>query len=92
MAGFALSVVVLGLLSFSWSVLNWVWLRPKKLERVLRKQGFRGNSYKLFFGDMKESSTMLTEAKSKPMKLCHDIAPRVIPFLHQTVNIHGIYA
>lgn len=44
------------------------------------------------FGDMKESSTMLTEAKSKPMKLCHDIAPRVIPFLHQTVNIHGIYA
>lgn len=92
MAGFALSVVVLGLLSFSWSVLNWVWLRPKKLERVLRKQGFRGNSYNLFSGDIKESSTMLTEAKSKPMKLCHDIAPRVIPFLHQTVNIHGIYA
>ncbi|XP_062030316.1 cytochrome P450 CYP72A219-like isoform X2 [Rosa rugosa] len=90
-AGFALSVVLVGLLSCSCSVLNWVWLRPKRLERLLRQQGFQGNSYKLFYGDVKESSAMLREAKSKPMKLstCHDIAPRVIPFVHRTVNIHG---
>ncbi|KAL6183460.1 hypothetical protein ACLB2K_044871 [Fragaria x ananassa] len=88
-AGVALSIVVLGLLSCSWSVLNWVWLRPKILERLLRQQGFQGNSYKLFYGDVKESYAMLREAKSKPMKHCHDISPRVIPFVHRTVNIHG---
>ncbi|BBH01590.1 Cytochrome P450 superfamily protein [Prunus dulcis] len=43
------------------------------------------------FGDTKESSMMLDQAQSKPIKLStsHDIAPRVMPFVHQTVNTYG---
>ncbi|KAF3442300.1 hypothetical protein FNV43_RR16216 [Rhamnella rubrinervis] len=72
-----------------WKMLNWVWFRPKKLERFLRKQGLSGNSYRLLFGDLKESSTMLKEATSKPMNLSHDISPRVLPFVHRTVKNRG---
>ncbi|XP_008226211.1 PREDICTED: cytochrome P450 CYP72A219-like [Prunus mume] len=76
-------------ITLAWRVLNWVWLRPKKLERCLRQQGLAGNSYRLLVGDTKESSMMVKEAKSKPMNLSHDITPRVLPFLHQSVTTYG---
>lgn len=72
-----------------WRVLNWVWFRPKKLESFMRKQGLSGNSYRFLFGDAKESSLLLNEAHSKPMNLIHDIYPRVLPFIHRTVQIYG---
>ncbi|KAL6178330.1 hypothetical protein ACLB2K_049848 [Fragaria x ananassa] len=79
------------LITGAWRVLNYVWLRPKKLERCLRKQGLKGNSYRLMIGDMFESFMMLKQAQSKPINLstCHDIAARVIPFVHQTVKNYG---
>ncbi|KAL5565062.1 hypothetical protein UlMin_028226 [Ulmus minor] len=86
---FVVAVVVL-ITRWAWRVLNWIWLRPKKLEKVLREQGLKGNSYRLFFGDSKESIAILKEARSKPMSLSDDdIAPRVLPFLHRTINTYG---
>ncbi|KAM0997776.1 hypothetical protein ACFX1X_007701 [Malus domestica] len=73
----------------AWRLLNWLWLRPKKLERYLRQQGLTGNSYRFYTGDMKEISTMIKQAYSKPVSLSHDIAPRVIPFDCQLVNTCG---
>ncbi|KAJ7981923.1 Cytochrome P450 [Quillaja saponaria] len=85
-------VLIVTVLVGAWRVLNWLWLKPKKLERLLRQQGLKGNSYRILFGDMKQSIQMLKEAKCKPMNLsddCHDIAPRVFPFLHQIVKNYG---
>lgn len=79
------------ILTWAWRVVNWLWLRPKKLERYLRHQGLNGNSYQIWFGDLKKSSILLTEATSKPMNLSDDIALRVLPFVHQTVKNYGIY-
>ena len=73
----------------AWSVLNWVWLRPKRLERFLRKQGLHGNSYRLLYGDTKELLTMIQEAYSRPINLSDDIVPRVLPFSHKFVITHG---
>ncbi|KAL6183380.1 hypothetical protein ACLB2K_044791 [Fragaria x ananassa] len=92
MACIELSIVICSILiTGAWRVLNYVWLRPKKLERCLRKQGLKGNSYRLMIGDMFESFMMLKQAQSKPINLstCHDIAARVIPFVHQTVKNYG---
>ncbi|KAB1200814.1 hypothetical protein CJ030_MR0G006223 [Morella rubra] len=83
---FILSIVIL---TSAWRAVRWVWLKPKKLERCLREQGLSGNSYRLPFGDLKESSRMIKHAKSKPMNLTHDIAPRVLPFVYQTVKNYG---
>ncbi|KAM6584965.1 hypothetical protein CsatB_011967 [Cannabis sativa] len=72
-----------------WRVVNWVWLRPKRLEKYLKKQGFKGTPYRVLFGDLKESSKMMKEAKSKPINLSDDVVPRIIPFLDLTVNKYG---
>uniref|UniRef100_A0A803L2Y7 Cytochrome P450 n=1 Tax=Chenopodium quinoa TaxID=63459 RepID=A0A803L2Y7_CHEQI len=77
------------LVSISWRVLNWLWLRPRQLEKQLRKQGFSGNPYRLLYGDMKESSKMTKEAFSSPIGISDDIVPRVQPFTHQIVKNFG---
>ncbi|KAK9092527.1 hypothetical protein Syun_027438 [Stephania yunnanensis] len=69
--------------------LIWVWWEPMKLERQLRRQGIKGPPYKLFHGSLKDNSAALMEAQSKPMKLSHSILPRVLPFIHQTVQNYG---
>ncbi|KAA8524997.1 hypothetical protein F0562_011365 [Nyssa sinensis] len=77
------------LIILAWRVLNYVWLRPKKLEKCLREQGLNGSSYKLLFGDLKEMSMMVEEAKSNPINLSDDIVPRIIPFIHKSIETYG---
>ncbi|GFP86075.1 cytochrome p450 cyp72a219 [Phtheirospermum japonicum] len=72
-----------------WQVFCWVWLEPRRIERLLRKQGFKGNSYKLLFGDTKEIADVYKEAHSKPLGLHDDIVPRVMPFVVKTINTYG---
>ncbi|KAK9937707.1 hypothetical protein M0R45_014479 [Rubus argutus] len=88
----ALSLVFVSIIvRWAWSVLDWVWLKPKKLEICLRKQGLKGNSYRLLYGDMMEKYILHKQANSKPMNLStsHDIAPRLIPLVEQTVKTYG---
>ncbi|KAG5235297.1 cytochrome P450 [Salix suchowensis] len=83
------SIVCVAALRWAWGVLNWVWFRPKRVERCLRQQGFAGKPYRVLVGDWKESSDMLQEARTKPIGLSDDILPRVMPFLHQMVKDYG---
>ncbi|KAK6229194.1 hypothetical protein SCA6_018145 [Theobroma cacao] len=87
--GISLSFLVVGILVWGWRILDWVWMRPKRLERCLRKQGLTGNSYRFLSGDIKESFAMSRQARSKPMPLSDDITQYVGPFLHQTVKNSG---
>lgn len=86
----ALVISLILLLYYTCKILNWVWFRPRKLEKRLRKEGFNGNSYKLFFGDMKEMGAMIKEAKSKPMNFSNDIVPRVLPIFHKSIKNYGM--
>ncbi|KAI9083492.1 hypothetical protein K1719_034434 [Acacia pycnantha] len=76
-------------LIWAWKVVNWLWLRPKKLERLLRQQGLQGNPYRLLTGDSTQMFNMLMQAKSKPMNLSDDILPRASSFVHHIVNKYG---
>ncbi|XP_059663285.1 cytochrome P450 CYP72A219-like isoform X2 [Cornus florida] len=82
-------VVIVVVVGWSWWLLNRLWLRPRKLEKCLRQQGLTGNSYRFLFGDLKEMSQMIKEAKSKPINLSHDIVHRVIPFIHTSIHNYG---
>ncbi|KAL3509054.1 hypothetical protein ACH5RR_028455 [Cinchona calisaya] len=73
----------------AWSILNWVWLKPKKLEKYLRQQGLGGNRYRLLFGDVKETAQMVKEAYSKPINFNDDIVPRVLPFFDKIIKSYG---
>ncbi|XP_049375497.1 cytochrome P450 CYP72A219-like isoform X9 [Solanum verrucosum] len=83
-------IIAITLFVCLWKVLNWVWFNPKKLEKLLRKQGLNGNSYRLLYGDMKDLSGMIKEANSKPMNMFdHDLAPRMVPFFLETIKKYG---
>lgn len=76
---------LLPLLLAAWAVakaINFLWWRPRQLERMLRSQGLAGTPYRFLFGDLKEMGRLTEEAESKPMPLLsHNIAPRVAAFL-----------
>ncbi|KAJ8441256.1 hypothetical protein Cgig2_000629 [Carnegiea gigantea] len=92
LATVAISFACLVVVILAWRVLDWVWLKPNRLEKRLKEQGFQGNPYRLFYGDTKERDRMLAEAKSKPLpQLCHDHLRRIHPFVHQIVNKYGIF-
>ncbi|KAL8129082.1 hypothetical protein V2J09_018237 [Rumex salicifolius] len=88
-ATLVLSVVIALVMAMAWRALNWIWLTPKKVERILRKQHLSGNPYRLLIGDAMEMFHMQTQARSKPMDFSHDISSHVEPFLHHTINKHG---
>lgn len=67
-------------------VVNWVWLKPKRLEKCMREQGLNGNSYKLLVEDMKEFLSMGKEALSTPIKLSDDVVP---PYFAHFVKKYG---
>ncbi|CAO2204086.1 unnamed protein product [Urochloa humidicola] len=66
------------------------WLRPRRLGRALRAQGLSGTKYRFPAGDLQENARLNEEAWSRPMKPgCHDVVPRVMPHLVNTVKEHG---
>jgi hypothetical protein len=71
-------------------LLDKLWWRPRRLERTLRAQGIGGTPYRFLVGDLKDFGRLNDEAWSRPLPLgCHDIVPRVIPFLYNNVRDHG---
>lgn len=75
---------------YAWRLLDWAWFRPRKLEKCLRQQGLKGNSYKLIFGDIKELSKSIEDAESKPLDVSDDdLTPRILPYFVQTIKKYG---
>jgi hypothetical protein len=71
-------------------LLDRLWWRPRRLERELRAQGIRGTSYRFLAGDLTRKARLNKEAWSRPLRLrCHDIGPRVAPFLSDSIREHG---
>ncbi|CAM8991972.1 unnamed protein product [Rhodiola kirilowii] len=87
----ALTVGLLGMMFFTcaYRVINWLWLTPKMLERNLKRQGLKGNSYRVLYGDMKDNMKMMQDAKSKPISLSDNIIPRVMPYVEHCLATHG---
>ncbi|KAL6844613.1 hypothetical protein ACP4OV_025272 [Aristida adscensionis] len=86
----AAAVGIMALLWQAGRLANTLWWRPRRLGRALRAQGLRVAAYRLPAGDLPEYGRMNREAWARPLPLrCHDIAPRVAPFLHRGLREHG---
>ncbi|KAM0017248.1 putative secologanin synthase [Helianthus debilis subsp. tardiflorus] len=85
------SLVVIGGAWWVWSVVQWVWLRPRAIERCLRKQGLNGPSYRLLHGDTNQIATMARQAakNSKPLSFSDDFLPTILPFYHYIIQTYG---
>lgn len=90
---FPMSFVLFGFVLFFiyeiYRVLDWIWFTPKKLEKRLREQGFKGNPYRLIFGDQYESAKMIKEAMRKPIGIEDDVRRRTIPHVLNTIDTYG---
>lgn len=72
-----------------YSFIDWLWLNPRRLDICLRRQGLKGSSYRVLFGDVKDERKMYHEAKSSPINLSDDIIPRVLTFVTQHIKKYG---
>ncbi|XP_020597071.1 cytochrome P450 CYP72A219-like [Phalaenopsis equestris] len=87
---FAATAVMLAAASWvGWSLAEWLWFQPRRLERKLRAQGLRGSRYRLPSGDIKDIGDLVGEARRKPLQLSHQIVDRVDPHLTRIVDIYG---
>ncbi|WOH06832.1 hypothetical protein DCAR_0626261 [Daucus carota subsp. sativus] len=90
-ASIIISVISVFILSFTIKLAKKFWLRPKKVEKRLREIGFKGNSYRFFYGDAKEMEQMRIRVLSKPIDLSSDdIASRVLPYHHYLAQKYGM--
>ncbi|PKA61055.1 Secologanin synthase [Apostasia shenzhenica] len=83
------SVVAAAAMAAVWRSAEWLWLRPRRLERALLAQGLRGSPYRLPYGDIKDMKNLVSEARKKPMPLSHRIVPRVVPQLQRALDLYG---
>jgi hypothetical protein len=84
-----LTVIVSLIPLLVWQKLNSLWLRPKRLEKLLRAQGLQGDPYKLINKKQNFMLKMTQEAKSKPFDLAKDVSPQIFSLVHQTVHKYG---
>ncbi|KAG9132058.1 hypothetical protein Leryth_022505, partial [Lithospermum erythrorhizon] len=82
-------VCVTIVLVYTWKIFNWGLIKPYQMGKCLREQGLKGSPYKLLFGDLKEFSTLIKEAKSKPLGLTDDILPRIVPLFLDMIKEYG---
>ncbi|KAK1438009.1 hypothetical protein QVD17_03810 [Tagetes erecta] len=89
-ACYSVAVLAVSIMAvYGWRFLNWVWLQPKRMEKMLREQGLKGNKYKFLYGDAKEMVNMTTQAKLKPIKLTDSILPRVMPYNYTAAKTYA---
>ncbi|XP_074579881.1 cytochrome P450 734A6-like [Curcuma longa] len=71
--------------------LEFLWWRPRRLEKHFAEQGIRGPPCRFFLGCLKDVVAMAVEASAEPMKpqTSHDILPRVLPFYHHWKDLYG---
>ncbi|XP_047326057.1 cytochrome P450 CYP72A219-like [Impatiens glandulifera] len=88
-ASYMVAVALAMAVWYGWKFLEWIWLKPKRMEKHLASQGFRGNPYRIMYGDLKDYSAAIKQARSAPITFSDDILKRIFPFLHQNVQTYG---
>lgn len=84
-----ISIIVVSFTILAVRILNWVWFKPKRLEKFLRKQGINGNRYRVLLGDMKDFITAMKQEQPKFIDVSNDISSHVFPYYHQIIAKYG---
>ncbi|KAL8148721.1 cytochrome P450 CYP72A219-like [Apium graveolens] len=86
----AISVVIVIFVTVTIKVINKVWLKPKKLEKYLKAQGFNGNPYRILLGDMGDYVRVTKAEQPKQISLSSgDVSQHALPYIHYIVEKYG---
>ncbi|KAK6132446.1 hypothetical protein DH2020_033823 [Rehmannia glutinosa] len=84
------SIVVAASITWALKLLNWLWFKPRKLEKLLREQGLNGNPYRPFLGDLKDLIRVKKATQQRSIKIMSDdIIQQIFAYYHQTVTKYG---
>ncbi|KAH6771534.1 hypothetical protein C2S52_016337 [Perilla frutescens var. hirtella] len=83
------SIVVAALVKWGVKLLNWVWFRPRKLEKFLREQGMNGTCYSPFLRDVRDCISSMTDEQPKTLQLSDDILPHLYRCYMQNLSKYG---
>lgn len=85
------TIILISMVVAAWvaKLLNMLWFRPRKLEKFLREEGFRGNSYRPFLGDMKDYVKATETEQARSIGLSDDIIPHVFGYYHGIISKYG---
>ncbi|XP_050873053.1 11-oxo-beta-amyrin 30-oxidase [Lathyrus oleraceus] len=85
-------VLTVILAAIPWYLLNKLWFKPKRFEKLLISQGLHGDAYKLSLFDNSKQNHMMKlqhEATYKSIGLFKEAAPSIFTPVHQTVHKYG---
>ncbi|KAI3466002.1 hypothetical protein Pfo_022665 [Paulownia fortunei] len=83
------SMVVAASVTWAVKLLNWLWFRPRKLEKFLRKQGLDGHTYRPFLGDLKDYVKVMKAEQARSIKLSDDTLPHMFGYYYQILTKYG---
>lgn len=89
LASILLSSLLLCFTACALKFVTWVWLRPKKLEKLLREQGLDGNPYRLLVGDIKDLISLTKLHQPRSIQLSDHLPPHIHPYYHRTIAKYG---
>jgi len=86
-----LSVIVAVIPLWAVKMVNALWLRPKRLEKLLRAQGLHGDPYSLSppTSNQNQSEVQQQKPDSESFALSDDVAPRLSTSLYYTIAKYG---
>lgn len=90
LSSIAISVVIVIIVTVTIKVINKVWLKPKKLEKYLKAQGFKGNPYRVLLGDMGDYVRVTKAEQPKQINLSDDVSQHALPYIHYIVEKYGM--
>ncbi|KAH6775514.1 hypothetical protein C2S52_013075 [Perilla frutescens var. hirtella] len=83
------SMVVAASITCLVKLLNYIWFKPRNLEKFLREQGFNGNPYRPFAGDMKDHLKFLKQERTRSIQLSDNAAKHMLPYYHHIISKYG---
>lgn len=73
-------------------VVDFLWWRPKRLQKHFAKQGISGPPYRFFLGNVKEMVGLMDACSNKILhQYSHNILPRVLAFYPHWKKIYGMF-
>lgn len=83
------SVIVAVSVTGAVKLLNFLWIRPRKLEKILRKQGLDGNRYRPFIGDIGDMTRVIKAEQLRSIQLSDDASPHILAYDNDILNKYG---
>lgn len=85
-----LVVSVTMLLKVGYDFISCYWLTPRRIKKIMEKQGVRGPKPRFLVGNIMEVASLVSKSTSQDMEsIDHDIVGRLMPHFVAWSEIYG---